>query len=150
MSECFFDNRVKEAVYIASSDLYKELEKLFSSKVKDEDRKNGIEISFMKYLSRMSTRCTPFGLFATSSVGNIGEVTQFSLDDEISRCTRLDMYYLCALVQTILSLPDVKRGVYIIRIILFTKWASICAISNINIQIRDECILFRLLNDRNI
>lgn len=111
MSACFSDNRVKEAVYIGSSDLYKELEKLFSSKVKDEDRKNGIEISFMKYLSRMSTRCTPFGLFATSSVGNIGEVTQFSLDDEISRCTRLDMYYLCALVQTILSLPDVKRGV---------------------------------------
>ena len=82
MSECFFDNRVKEAVYIGSSDLYKELEKLFNSKVKDEDRKNGIEISFMKYLSRMSTRCTPFGLFATSSMGNVGEVTQFSLDDE--------------------------------------------------------------------
>ena len=87
------------------------MEKLFSSKIKDEDRKNGIEISFMKYLSRMSTRCTPFGLFATCSIGNIGEVTQISLDDEISRCTRMDMHYLCALVQTILSLPDVKREI---------------------------------------
>lgn len=111
MSACFSDNRVKEAIYIGSFDLYKELEKLFSSKVKNEDRKNGIEISFMKYLSRMSTRCTPFGLFATCSIGNIGEVTQISLDNEISRCTRLDMYYLCALVQTILSLPDVKREI---------------------------------------
>lgn len=111
VSECLSDKRVEETVYIGSADLCKELEKLVSGKVKEEDKINNIELSFAKYLSRMSTRCTPFGLFATCSIGNLGDVTQFSLDNEISRCTRLDMYYLCALVQSILSLPDVKRGV---------------------------------------
>lgn len=111
VSECFSDKRVEETVYIGSADLCKELGKLVSGKMKDENKINSIEFSFVKYLSRMSTRCTPFGLFATCSIGNIREVTQFSIGEEINRCTRLDMYYLCALVQSILSLPDVKRGV---------------------------------------
>lgn len=109
--ECFSGNRVGEIVYIGSPDLYKELKKLSQGEMKEEDKTRNIEISFMKYLSRMSTRCTPFGLFATCSAGDIGEVTQFSLDGGISRRTRLDMYYLCGLVQKILSLPDVKRGI---------------------------------------
>lgn len=111
VSECFLNERVKDTVYIGSTDLFNELEKLRSYKITDEVKINSIELSFTKYLSRMSTRCTPFGLFATCSIGYIGEETQFLLSDEVSRHTRLDMYYLCALVQCISSLPDVKRGV---------------------------------------
>ena len=58
MSACFSDNRVKEAVYIGSSDLYQELENYLAVN-KGRGSENGIEISFMKYLSRMSTRCHP-------------------------------------------------------------------------------------------
>lgn len=111
LSEWFANKRIAETVYVGSPDLYKELQKLFNGEIKEKDKKRKIEESFVKYLSRMSTRCTPFGLFATCSVGRVNAITQFSIKDEINRCTRLDMYYLCALAQSISSLGDVKRGI---------------------------------------
>lgn len=103
--------RIMETVYVGSPDLYNELQKLINSEIKEEDKKRKIETSLVKYLSRMSTRCTPFGLFATCSVGKIDETTQFEITNEISRCTRLDMYYLCGLAQSLGYLPDIRREV---------------------------------------
>ena len=62
--------------------------------IKEGDKKCKIETSLVKYISRMSTRCTPFGLFATCSIGKIDETTQFDITNDVGRCTRLDMYYL--------------------------------------------------------
>lgn len=103
--------RIMETVYVGSPDLYNELQKLINGEIKEEDKKRKIETSLVKYLSRMSTRCTPFGLFATCSVGKIDETTQFEITNEISRCTRLDMYYLCRLAQFLGYLPDIRREV---------------------------------------
>ena len=46
----------------------------------------------------MSTRCTPFGLFASCSLGNISTCTNIVLDNNYIRKTRLDMLYLCELI----------------------------------------------------
>lgn len=107
----FMDERIGEAIYVGSPDLYKKLHKLIDGEIKEVDKKYKIETSLMKYLSRMSTRCTPFGVFATCSVGKIDETTQFEITNEVGRCTRLDMYYLCALIQFLGNLPDIKREV---------------------------------------
>lgn len=111
LSKWFMDERIRETIYVGSPDLYKELHKLINGEIKEEDKKRRIETSLVKYISRMFTRCTPFGLFATCSVGKIDETTQFDIANEIGRCTRLDMYYLCALAQFLGYLPDIRRGV---------------------------------------
>ena len=59
----------------------------------------------------MSTRCTPFGLFATCSIGEIGDKTEIILDDHIKKHMRLDMHYLCTLSQTLSQLSDIKNKI---------------------------------------
>ena len=107
--EWFANDRIAEAIYVGSPNLFNELQRMSCSGVKEMDKIHKIKVSFIKYLSRMSTRCTPFGLFATCSVGQIGTATQLYVNSDISRCTRLDMYYLCTLVQSLSKLPDVKE-----------------------------------------
>ncbi|WP_291592648.1 lantibiotic dehydratase family protein [Bacteroides sp.] len=111
LSGWLVDERIREAVYVGSPDLYKELKKLINDEIREGDKKRKIMTSLVKYLSRMSTRCTPFGLFATCSVGKIDKTTKFDVTNEIVRCTRLDMYYLCALAQLLGYLPDIRREV---------------------------------------
>lgn len=111
LSGWLVDERIGETIYVGSPDLYKELQKLINGEIKEGDKKCKIETSLVKYISRMSTRCTPFGLFATCSIGKIDETTQFDITNDVGRCTRLDMYYLCALAQFLGYLPDVRRGV---------------------------------------
>lgn len=111
LSKWFMDERIGETIYVGSPDLYKELQRLINGEIKEEDKKCKIETSLVKYMSRMSARCTPFGLFATCSVGKIDETTQIDIANEIGRCTRLDMYYLCTLAQYLVYLPDIRKKV---------------------------------------
>lgn len=88
----------KEALYIASPELYEEKHK--KSVIANDSK---LFISINKYLSRCSFRCTPFGLFAGCSVGRWGDSTEIELAsiEQYNKCTRLDMNYVCALIQTI-------------------------------------------------
>lgn len=89
----------REALYIASPELFAGN---ISSDAKKQDK---YKQSVMKYFHRACTRATPFGLFAGCSVGTLGDITQIELDvpQNYRRCTRLDMQYLCALIQMIES-----------------------------------------------
>ena len=97
---------VKEAIHLASPDLIKELDKWFKndSNLSDEKQK-----SFRDYISkiylRMSSRCTPFGLFAGCSVGKIESQTNIVLEHSIKhkRFTQFDMQFWVALLQNIAS-----------------------------------------------
>lgn len=70
-----------------------------------------VRIVTTKYYNRASTRCTPFGLFAGCSIGRIGEETLIELEslENCKRCTRLDMQYLCALIQEIERTPEIRE-----------------------------------------
>jgi thiopeptide-type bacteriocin biosynthesis protein len=61
------------------------------------------ERSLVKYLARMSTRPTPFGLFSGCSTGQMAERTVLRLGSrsELARHSRLDMDYLFALTETL-------------------------------------------------
>lgn len=61
---------VKNAIALASPELYNELEKykLNPHSFSEEKAKN-LEISLIKYLARISARATPFGLFAGCTTG---------------------------------------------------------------------------------
>jgi hypothetical protein len=105
------DARFQEAVYLSSPLLYDEYrKKIASGHSADQKELEKIRSSLLKYHIRMSTRCTPFGLFSGCNMikwdSNAHGVV---LDaNHIKRHTRLDMHYLCSLAQQFSALPFIK------------------------------------------
>lgn len=88
---------VREAMFIASPSLSDRLSDWHGSP--DSDRGRKVEPPLVRYLHRMASRATPFGLFAGCGVGLCGPKTDLAVPaaEECSRHTRLDMDYLFAL-----------------------------------------------------
>ena len=101
---------IKEALFLASPDLYFEIQKWLKDEITNKKESEKIQYAVMRYLLRMSTRSTPFGLFAGFSIGSVEEKTKIELLNQMfyKRHTRLDMNYLCALAQDIARHKDIK------------------------------------------
>lgn len=96
----------KKAIRLASPTLYNELEK----HLKTEKNKDRLLISLLKYYSRFSTRCTPFGLFAGLCIGEISNKSSIILNEKPKHNThtRLDMNYLCSLIQDLEKIKEIS------------------------------------------
>lgn len=107
----FFDPVLSESLFIASPELYNEIIKWVSGKISDKKEEEKLIFSLVKYLSRMETRSTPFGLFAGCEVGEISEKTEIKLSqiEKFKRHTRLDMNFLCALSQDLSQNNEIKK-----------------------------------------
>lgn len=96
---------VKEALWLASPDFFA----MLATWTRDPqiEKGQGLERALYRYMVRMTSRPTPFGLFAGCSVGDIGTETRLEIGPraEYRRRSRLDMEYLCNLVQNIISDP---------------------------------------------
>jgi thiopeptide-type bacteriocin biosynthesis protein len=94
---------IKEAIFIASPNLYEELNK---------SRNKKAIISLAKYLQRASTRCTPFGLFSSCSLIPIqSEAPDKSISRSFfRRSTRFDMDYLCGLAVEVAKKDSIKQN----------------------------------------
>lgn len=99
---------VREAIFVASPDLYRELEKHLS---KGDELDYKLEDSLHKYLNRMCYRSTPFGLFASCAVGRWADETIVNNNHAISRKTRLDMLYLCNLCNSLIRKKKVQQAI---------------------------------------
>jgi len=88
----------REALYLASPDLYESLDKIEFNLKNTSEKQNE---SIYKYMSRSSFRCTPFGSFSGVGSGKIINDTNISLCDikEFKTATRIDMTYLCLLIE---------------------------------------------------
>lgn len=113
ISEILKDQTIQEAIYLGSPVLHEEILKYLDSKMTDQKEIESLKYSVLRYLTRMSTRCTPFGLFAGFGVGCIEENTNITLNESNrnDRHTRLDMNYLCALSLDIAKIPVIKQAI---------------------------------------
>jgi hypothetical protein len=101
---------IKEAIFLASPVLFRELKKWETGEILDEKSIKKIRISFLKYLSRLSSRPTPFGLFAGTSLGKIeGIDAKIIINLKHSRNTRLDMNVTGLVIESIEKNIEIKN-----------------------------------------
>jgi lantibiotic biosynthesis protein len=104
---------VREAIFVASPGL----EQSIDGWLADPDSESGqkTERSVVRYVLRMAARPTPFGLFAGSTVGALGEATRLELGPRTGyrRYTRIDGDYLSDLTDALVADKAVRaRLVY--------------------------------------
>ncbi|MEM9686279.1 MAG: lantibiotic dehydratase family protein [Bacteroidota bacterium] len=102
---------IKEAVFLASPELFEAIEKWLGHQETDPKKIQRLQTALLKYLSRMASRCTPFGLFAGCSIGEFGNTTHIALAPYVqnSRQTRFDMNFLMAFSQKLSKQERLKK-----------------------------------------
>jgi len=102
---------INEALFLASPELYAEIQKWLTQEDYPIDKAMKIKLSVLKYFIRMSTRCTPFGLFAACGAGKLANETVINIDKEKSfrRKTRFDMQFLANLVSELTANPTIQN-----------------------------------------
>lgn len=101
---------VDEAIWLASPDLHSQMHEWLNGNMTDRKKVEKLHYGLMRYILRMCTRPTPFGLFAGYNVGTWEKESEVVLppQEKYSRHTRLDMNYLCALAQDLAKNPVIK------------------------------------------
>ncbi|HEX8537992.1 MAG TPA: lantibiotic dehydratase family protein, partial [Cystobacter sp.] len=99
---------VREALFVASPGFHEHLAQWERAPESEQGEK--LERSLVRYLSRMTSRPTPFGLFAGYSVGELGEHTRLRTGPRAryQRHTRLDMDYACLLAEAFSRSPELR------------------------------------------
>ena len=103
---------VREAIRMASPELLTALDKWKANPSSlSNKKKNGLEHSLLKYIARMSARCTPFGLFAGCTVGHVASKTTITLEstENFTRFTQFDMQFWVALLQEFATRKEVRQ-----------------------------------------
>ncbi len=101
---------IKEAVFIASPHLYDAVENWLQGKEIKSANIVRLKNALLKYVTRASTRCTPFGLFAGVANGKFDKKTAIILNsnNQHQRQTRYDMNFLVALEGWLMEIPKIK------------------------------------------
>lgn len=97
LSEYLHKTSFGEAIYFASKDLYEEYLKYLNVSLNDKDSQR-MRHTLIKYLSRMTYRCTPFGGFSLCGIGKYHEAMSISDDskaiDQVFSIDSIDIEYL--------------------------------------------------------
>ena len=104
---------VQEAIFLASPSLHGQLIRWLNNELSNQKDIERLKESVTKYILRMGSRCTPFGLFAGYGLGKIGDNNKIELGESQSYYghLRLDMNYLCALAIDLAKIPEIKEQI---------------------------------------
>ncbi len=105
------NNYIKEALGIASPDLKASLDIwLLHPSQYTKEKKEAIALSLLKYIARISCRCTPFGIFAGCNVGTVSNESQIIINprDAFKRHTQFDMHFWISMLQDFTTRKDVR------------------------------------------
>lgn len=110
LREFYMNPVAQEALYIGSPDLHEQLLLWLDNKIEKPDKKEKTELSLVKYMIRMCTRCTPYGLFASCTSGSINDTTNIFLKgkNSLQRYGRLDMDYVCQALNHLLKQKEIS------------------------------------------
>ena len=100
--ECYQKDYIKEAISIASPDLKVGLDTwLLDPEQHSAEKKEALGAALLKYIARISSRCTPFGIFAGCDVGTISAESAIVLQpqEKFTRLTQFDMHFWVAMLQ---------------------------------------------------
>ncbi|WP_313092831.1 lantibiotic dehydratase [Chryseobacterium flavum] len=103
LNDVFSNIYYREAIYIASRDLYETFLNLKKNNFSNRDANQRFLTTFYKYLSRMSHRSTPYGLFSGTSAVTMEDkpsAVQFSIDKYKLIC-QLNIHSLTKLIRNI-------------------------------------------------
>jgi len=111
LRETCADPRISEALWLASPSLAEAVQSR-PSKLHPE-RGDSVAVALTRYFTRMTTRCTPFGLFSACSVGRVsGEAsTVVAPLDACRRHVRLDTGYVTELAGNLEQLPHIRAAI---------------------------------------
>ena len=103
---------IREALWLASPEFFESLSTWWSSPESEKGQK--LENSLYRYVARMTSRATPFGLLAACSTGDIGNETRLEIGGRAAywRRSRLDMEYLCNLAEKITADPALRNHIH--------------------------------------
>lgn len=101
----------KESMLLASPELLGLLEKLKENPQNfAAEKKEALAHTLLKYRARISSRATPFGLFAGCTVGHFAEETNIKLQPhtQFERYTQFDMQFWIGFLKTIENQENIK------------------------------------------
>lgn len=103
---------IREALLLASTSLAESIEAWEHSP--DSERGRKVQRALLRYLSRMATRPTPFGLLAGCSYGELGDHTKLTLDaaHTYRRFTQLDQEQVGVLTAQLLMQAPVAQALH--------------------------------------
>ncbi|PSL50295.1 thiopeptide-type bacteriocin biosynthesis protein [Chitinophaga niastensis] len=113
LREIFSDPLFQEAIYIASKDLYASLNEWLENKVYNTKKTDKLLKSLHRYYSRMSVRCTPYGLFAGCAYGTITDQPSGITFEKnrIRKHVRFDMSFVIELTKQLAEIPAVQSQI---------------------------------------
>lgn len=99
---------VREALFVASPSLFEGLTAWLAAP--DPARDRALEAAVFRYVQRMSARPTPFGLFAGTTLGTLGDRTELALDAAAGyrRHTRIDNDHLESVTRALARDPALR------------------------------------------
>ncbi|WP_406229269.1 lantibiotic dehydratase [Streptomyces anthocyanicus] len=108
------DPLLREALHIASGSLADSLDRLDAGFDLEAKRRRRTALALSRYVLRVESRATPFGLFAGVASARVGDTTQVKLAGPGTKTVRLDAAWLTRRVTEWLRAPEVRRGVDVV------------------------------------
>lgn len=108
------DPAIREAIMVSTLSLYKELDNI--GQETNVRKKEQVISSIVKYLIRLTTRTTPYGLFSGVARGTFANNTNIKLSDNLKNAkrTRVDMEWLYAVIRSIEKDKEILNNIYIL------------------------------------